>query len=128
MRYEFATASRIVVGPGSAAELPGLAAGLGGRALLALGQGAAARGGPVAQLAEKLATRGLVAASFTVVGEPRVTDVDEGARVAREAGCDMVIGLGGGSVLDTAKAIAALAANSGGALAYMEVVGAGRPL
>jgi alcohol dehydrogenase class IV len=40
----------------------------------------------------------------------------------------MVIGIGGGSVLDTAKAAAALAANPGGALDYMEVVGAGRPL
>ena len=128
MRYEFATASRIVVGPGSSAELADSAASIGRRAMLVLGQGAAARGGPAAQLAGKLGERGLVAASYTAAGEPQIADVEEGARLARAAGCDMVIGLGGGSVLDTAKAIAGLAANDGAALDYMEVVGAGRPL
>jgi alcohol dehydrogenase class IV len=101
---------------------------LGGRALLALGSGMAARGGPAAALAAQLAERGLIAASYPVAGEPQIIDVEEGARIARAAGCDMVIGIGGGSVLDTAKAIAALTANDGGALDYMEVVGAGRAL
>src|SRR3712207_2065878 len=116
MRYEFATAARIVVGPGSAAELADLAAGLGERAMLVLGQGAAARGGPAAKLAGRLAERGLVAGTYTVAGEPQVADVEEGARAARETGCDMVVGIGGGSVIDTTKAIAGLAANSGAAL------------
>jgi alcohol dehydrogenase class IV len=128
MRYEFATAQRIVVGSGCGAELADSARALGGRALLALGSGMAARGGAAAALAAQLAERGLIAASYRVAGEPQIIDVEEGARIARAAGCDMVIGIGGGSVLDTAKAIAALAANDGGVLDYMEVVGAGRPL
>jgi alcohol dehydrogenase class IV len=128
MRYEFATAQRIVVGPGCGAELADSARALGGRALLALGSGMAARGGPAAALAAQLAERGLIAASYPVAGEPQIIDIEEGARMARASGCDMVIGIGGGSVLDTAKAIAALAANDGGALDYMEVIGAGRPL
>jgi alcohol dehydrogenase class IV len=128
MRYEFATAQRIVVGPGCSAELPDNAAALGRRALLVLGRGTTARGGPAAELAMRLAERGLVGASYTAGGEPRIVDVEEGVQAARAAGCDMLIGIGGGSVLDTAKAIAALASNDGGALDYLEVVGAGRPL
>jgi len=128
MRYEFATAQRIIVGPGSSAELADGARALGGRALLALGSGTAARGGPAGALAVKLSELGLVATSYAVAGEPQINDVEEGARLARVAGCDLVIGIGGGSVLDTAKAIAALAPNTGKALDYMEVVGAGRPL
>jgi alcohol dehydrogenase class IV len=129
MRYEFATAQRTVVGPGVAlVELAEGAGALGRRALLTLGSGMAARGGPAAALAARLAEQGLIAASHAVAGEPQIDSVEEGARRARAAGCDLVIGIGGGSVLDTAKAIAALAANDGGALNYMEVVGAGRPL
>ena len=56
MRYEFATAQRIIVGPGSSAELADSAAGASvRRALLALGRGTAARGGPAAALAARLA-------------------------------------------------------------------------
>jgi alcohol dehydrogenase class IV len=128
MRYEFATAQRIIVGPGTSAELAEGARSLGRRALLVLGRGTAARSGPAAALAARLAELGLIAASYPVAGEPQIIDVEEGARLARAAGCDLVIGIGGGSVLDTAKAIAALASNAGGALDYMEVVGAGRPL
>lgn len=128
MRYEFATAGQIVVGPGAAGDLPKLAGAHGRRALLAAGAGAAGRGGAVAAAIGQLQSAGLVAASHTVAGEPRIPDVEAGARAAREAGCDLVIGVGGGSVLDSAKAIAALAANPGGVLDYLEVVGAGKPL
>src|SRR5262245_10983862 len=128
MRYEFATAGRIIVGPGSATELPGLLAGIGRRALLVIGRGAVARGGPAAELARRMAETGLVGATFAAGGEPDIAAVEQAARLAREAGCDLAIGIGGGSTLDTAKAAAVLATNHGGALDYMEVVGAGKPL
>src|SRR5688500_6181455 len=119
MRYEFATAQRIIVGPGSSAELAASVPALGERALLVLGRGMVARGGPAAELAAQLAELGLIAASYPVAGEPQIMDVEEGTQLARAFGCDLVIGIGGGSVLDTAKAIAALAPNAGRALDYM---------
>lgn len=128
MRYEFATARQIVVGPGTSSELAERAQALGRRALVAIGRGTVARQGPAAQIVAQLQTAGLIAVTHVVTGEPHVADVEAGASLAREAACDVVIGIGGGSVLDSAKAIAGLAANTGGALEYLEVVGAGKPL
>jgi len=51
-----------------------------------------------------------------------------GTQRARESDCDLVIGFGGGSVLDGGKAIAALLTNGGDPLDYLEVIGRGQPL
>ncbi len=128
MRYEFATAARIIVGPSTSTELPELAGKLGSRAMLVHGQRALERGGPVAALIQQLDQHGLSAGTFTVDGEPRLDMVEAGAVQARALGCDVIIGIGGGSVLDAAKAIAGLSANQDGVLDYLEVVGAGKPL
>ncbi len=63
---------------------------------------------------------------FQVHGEPTIDVVRAGMEAAHN--CDMVIGLGGGSVLDTGKAIAALVTNPGEITDYLEVVGKGQPL
>ena len=68
------------------------------------------------------------AVAWSVHGEPEIATADEGAKRCREAGCDVVVAIGGGSVLDTAKAAAALASNGGEALDYLEGVGRGREL
>ena len=69
-----------------------------------------------------------VVAEYRQRGEPTVDDVDRALAVAREADCDSVIGLGGGSAIDAAKAVAGLLANGGLATDYMEVVGKGRKI
>src|SRR5690554_6640377 len=61
-------------------------------------------------------------------GEPTVADVDAAVAAARSGGCDVVVGLGGGSAIDTAKAVAGLLTNGGAARDYMEVVGEGRKI
>jgi len=65
---------------------------------------------------------------FGVPGEPTVELVRAGAEELRAFAPNVVIGIGGGSVIDAGKAIAALGANPGDVLDYLEVVGRGRPL
>jgi alcohol dehydrogenase class IV len=73
-----------------------------------------------------LSTLGIPFTEFQVHGEPTIDVVREGTKAAR--GCEMILGLGGGSVLDTGKAIAALATNPGDVIDYLEVIGKGQPL
>jgi alcohol dehydrogenase class IV len=75
-----------------------------------------------------LSEQGVEYTLFTVEGEPTTETARWGTRQARQAGCDMVIGLGGGSVIDTGKAVAALLTNGGDPLDYLEVIGRGQPL
>lgn len=83
---------------------------------------------PLGLLLEGLASAGISAVPFLVHGEPTTRIADEGARIALASGRDMVIGLGGGSVLDASKAISGLMTNGGTAVDYLEVVGHGRAL
>ena len=124
MRFEFATATRILFGPGSVTEVAPAAAALGRRALLVTGRNVE-RSAP---LREGLNAQGVVAVTFAVAGEPTVDIARADVQRARETECDLVIGLGGGSVLDTGKAIAALLANGGDPLDYVEVIGRGQTL
>jgi alcohol dehydrogenase class IV len=124
MPFEFATASRIIFGSGALQQAPAIAASLGQRPLLVAGS-RPDRAGP---LINALHGRGLTVAIFSVTGEPTIADALDGVAQARQAGCDLVIGFGGGSALDAAKAIAALLANGGDPLDYLEVVGRGQPL
>jgi alcohol dehydrogenase class IV len=61
-------------------------------------------------------------------GEPTVDQIDAALAIARDNNCDFVIGQGGGSAIDAAKAIAGLLANGGSASDYMEVVGKGKKI
>ena len=124
MRFDFATATRIIFGPGTLEQAGPAAAALGSRALLVLGR-SAERAAPL--LAE-LASHGVATAILHVAGEPTTLLVLDGIDLARQEHCDLVVGCGGGSVLDTGKAIAALLANPGNLEEYLEVIGRGKPL
>ena len=123
MRFEFATAGSILFGEGRAADVGGIAAALGRRALLVRG-----RGDHAADCIGGMREMGLVAAEFRAAGEPRVADAMEAVRVARDQDCDLVVGVGGGSTIDLGKAVAALLTNPGPPTRYLEVVGDGEPL
>jgi alcohol dehydrogenase class IV len=75
-----------------------------------------------------LKAAGVSTAIFPVVGEPELSTVERGTTVAKKEGCELVIGFGGGSALDAAKAIAAMLANSGELLDYVEIIGRGQAL
>ncbi|MCX6026868.1 MAG: iron-containing alcohol dehydrogenase, partial [Chloroflexi bacterium] len=124
LSFEFATAARILFGTGTVNQVAELARGLGRKALVVHG----ARAARAQALQAALEEAGIACGMFSVPGEPTIQMADEGAYAARQAGCDLVIGIGGGSVLDGAKAVAALATNPGPALDYMEVIGRGLPV
>jgi alcohol dehydrogenase class IV len=66
--------------------------------------------------------------TFSLAGEPTIEAVQQGTQQARAGKRDLVIGFGGGSALDTAKAIAILLTNPGKPLDYLEVIGRGQTL
>jgi alcohol dehydrogenase class IV len=119
--FEFATAARIIFGAGRAADLPGVLAGLGTRVLVCTGANPARHDALLAGL-------GLPTAVFPVAGEPTIGLARAGLATAREHGTDVVAAIGGGSAIDTAKAVAMLLGNGGDPLDYLEVVGAGRKI
>jgi alcohol dehydrogenase class IV len=122
--FEFATAQRIVFGAGKAALLPALATDFGRRVLVVTGATIERHRGLLDALAEAAETVEV----FAVGGEPAVATVMEGVERAQAANAEVVVALGGGSVIDTGKAIAALSANPGDPLDYLEVVGRGHAL
>jgi alcohol dehydrogenase class IV len=124
MQFEFATATRILFGPGRLQETAPLAAALGRRALVVT----PASNERAALLVAQLGAVGVETLSYAVPGEPRIETVLEALRIASEGCCEIVIGCGGGSVIDTGKAVAALLTNPGDPLDYLEVVGRGIPL
>lgn len=124
MPFEFATAARIVVGSGVLGQAGRLAREHGRHALVVTGRDPLR----ARRLLELLREAGMNHTVYPVAGEPSTTDVERGAAAARAAGCDCVIGFGGGSAIDAAKAIAALLANGGPLSDYLEVVGLAQPL
>ncbi|WP_437782481.1 iron-containing alcohol dehydrogenase [Sorangium sp. So ce1097] len=125
LAFEFATATRIVFGAGKLAEVPAAVKALGGaRALVVTGQ----RQDRAAPLLAALAQASVGAVTFAVAGEPTVELAREGTARAAAERCDVVVALGGGSAIDAGKAIAALLANGGDPLDYLEVVGRGQAL
>jgi alcohol dehydrogenase class IV len=77
---------------------------------------------------KELRAQNIECTQFSISSEPTIPSVAEGARIAREMKCELVIGYGGGSALDGAKAIAALTTNPGSPPDYLEVVGKGNSL
>jgi alcohol dehydrogenase class IV len=124
MTFEFATAQRIAFGAGKLSEAGPAAQALGRRALVVTG----AHPERAASLFDQLRSHRVEALPCPIRGEPKIDDVAAGARLARYEACELVIGFGGGSAIDAAKAIAALATNPGELLDYLEVIGRGQPL
>jgi alcohol dehydrogenase class IV len=124
MRFEFATATQIVFGAGTLKQAAPSARAWGKRVLVVVGKSIER----AENLLVQLKAEGLTTSVFHISGEPTVERVLAGTEQARAADCEMVIGLGGGSVIDAGKAIAALLTNPGDIYDYLEVVGKGQVL
>ncbi len=94
----------------------------------ALGGRPEAGSGALQPLVDVLADAGVDAEIFRVGHEPDIPTIERGLGLAKEKGCTFVIGFGGGSSLDSAKAISALLTNQGELMDYLEVVGKGQKI
>lgn len=124
MRFEFATATRIIFGEGAIQQVGQLVLEMGSRAFVVTGR-TLQRAEP---LCEQLNKHGIDCLTFQVPGEPTVLIAKNAVKQARQAKCDLVISIGGGSALDTGKVAAAMLTNTGQLEDYLEVVGQGKPL
>lgn len=124
MSFEFASAGRIVFGRGCAGCIGEEAAQFGGNVFVLTGRG----GDRWDFLWKDLRGRGLNCEMFVISGEPTVASVERAVNAAVQAAADVVIGIGGGSVIDAAKAVAAKLPNPGDLMDYLEVIGRGRSL
>jgi alcohol dehydrogenase class IV len=124
MRFEFATPARIVFGPGTLSEIGTIASKMGKRALV-ITFTTPSMSQPLLSLLDQ---QGIGYECFTVSTEPTVELARAGTELASKTDCDLIIGMGGGSVLDTGKAISALLTNGGDPLDYLEIIGRGQPI
>ena len=130
MSFHFYNPTRIVFGSGTLNEL-GNQALPGKKALLLMSCGKSAKvSGAYDRTLEQLKKAGVEVAEFAKVMENPLKDmVMEGAAFARDNGCDFIVALGGGAVLDSATAISAMATNEGDLWDYVcGGTGKGKPL
>jgi alcohol dehydrogenase class IV len=127
MQFQFRCAGQLLFGRGEHRRAAGLAAGLGRRVFLVTGAASLAKSGVLSSLTASLAERAEHIEHVTVSAEPTVDQADSLAKQCQAAGCQVVLAVGGGSVLDVGKAVAALATNAGAGIDYLEDVGRGPP-
>lgn len=130
MHFDFNNPTRILFGSGALNDL-GKQQMPGKKAMLLMSRGKSAKvSGAYDRTLAQLAQAGVEAAEFAKVMENPLKDmVMEGAAFARENGCDFIVALGGGAVLDSAVAISAMATNDGDLWDYVNGgTGKGQPL
>lgn len=130
MNFDFNNPTKILFGSGKLNEL-GSQPLPGKKALLLMSGGKSAKvSGAYDRTLEQLHKAGVEAAEFAKVMENPVKEmVMEGAAFAKENGCDFIVALGGGAVLDSAVAVAAMATNPGDLWDYVNGgTGKGQPL
>lgn len=114
MEFNYYLPVNLVFGKGRSAECGKLAAAYGSKALVVTGRGSTKKSGLLERVIGYLKDSGVGYAVYDkVTGNPLTTTAEEGAALAKEENCDIIIGLGGGSIMDCAKAIAFLALNDG---------------
>jgi alcohol dehydrogenase len=120
--------TRLIFGAGKLAELATTKHFPWKKALVVVGAGGSARrSGSLDKVRGLLSARGVQTVVYDKIKpNPEAAQVEEAARIAKEEGCDVVVGLGGGSTIDSAKSIAMLAKNPGSYWDYMSSGTGGR--
>jgi len=125
--FTIAALPQLIFGRGSLVQLPQLIRRHGRRALLVTGKHSFKSGEHWRQLEDGLESEAVSWRHFTVSVEPSPQLVDEAVAVYADQAIDVVVGIGGGSVLDAAKAISGLLPFGNSVLDHLEVVGKGIP-
>ncbi len=124
---EFYTPGKIIFGPGGLSQVGVETKRLGNKVLVVLGKSAMRKSGALDRLTHLLKKNNLKYIIYeNIPSDPTVETVDTGASFARKGSCNLVIALGGGSVLDAGKAISAMVTNEGSVADYQEIEGKGR--
>ena len=124
---EFYAPGKIIFGPGGLSQVGTEAKRLGSKVLIVLGKSAMKKSGALDRLTHLLIENNLEYVIYeNVPSDPTVETIDTGTSLARKENCNLVIALGGGSVLDTGKAISAMVTNEGSVADYQEIEGKGR--
>lgn len=131
--FTFCSPTRIVFGRGVTDEVGATLAEMGyARALVVYGQGSVVRTGTLARVLGSLGAADIEAAELSGIRpNPEVGPVRAGVELARDFGADVILAVGGGSVIDTAKAIALGVPYEGDVwdifMKRADVVGEGKP-
>lgn len=125
--FTFTGMPKLIVGPASTTGLGEYAIGFGRRVLLVRGAGSLERSGHLSRIADHLNNFGIDVHHFCVAGEPSPELVDEAVGAFRKEKLDVVVAIGGGSVLDAGKAIAAMLKENGSVTDYLEGIGSKTP-
>ncbi len=108
MKFEYYNPTRLIFGVGSLERLGEVVSQYGKKALLVTGKGSVKRRGVFDRAVESLNKAGVTVIEFSgVEPNPRLSTVIRGAETAKRENCDAVVALGGGSVMDASKVIAA---------------------
>ena len=125
VHFDLAVPADLRFGAGRVSELPQALAGLGATQVLVVTGRVTSRADGIRSA---LTEAGVSSVAFGVATEPSIDVVRAAVKMSAEAGCDAVLGFGGGSALDVAKAAAVLAATGADPVDHLEVIGAGRPI
>ncbi len=125
VRFDLAVPADVRFGAGRVSEVPEALAGLGASRVLVVTGRTTSRADAIRSA---LSEAGISSIPFGVATEPSIERVRAAVALLADAGCDAVLGFGGGSAIDVAKAAAVLATSGIDPLEHLEVIGAGRPI
>jgi alcohol dehydrogenase len=124
-RFRFTRCPHIIFGSGSFGDLPDLAGAFGAMVLVVTGAHSLQKAGRLDALKEGLDRGSIDFLHLPVKGEPSPQLVDDATLEFRGSGIDLVMAVGGGSVVDVGKAISAMLLEGGSVMDYLEGVGTG---
>ena len=125
VRFDLAVPTDVRFGAGRVSEAPQALVELGANRVMVITGRTTSRADAIRSTLNEV---GISTVVFGVAAEPSIERVRAAVALLAEAGCDAVLGFGGGSALDVAKAAAVLAPSGSDPMDHLEVIGAGRPI